>query len=304
MKKLTLVIFGLMVHQMVIAQLYPQQTMYVYNAMANNAAATGQHEALNITLSHRTMWQGLDGAPKTQYFSMSSPLKKENISIGLQISRDKIGVSSRNNIQASGAYRLKLGRGKIAFGISAGVASVNNAWSQIVTTESNDNSFSSGDIGYYLPSAGAGLYYEDALSFLGFSVPQFFTETYVGGNEYKAVSQFSNNSYHIMAGHKFILSKNIRLTGSTLVKYHTHTGVQTDLTAIMSYVPFFDLGFTVRPKDALSGFTRISINEQMKIGYSYDYQLNKLVQYNKGTHELTLNYIFMFNNNSPSPRLF
>ncbi len=286
------------------AQLYPQQSMYMFNALGINPGAVGQQNALNVTLSHRTMWQGVSGAPRTQYFTIHSPLKNEKIALGLQFSMDKIGVSSKNTIQVSGAYRLKLGRDRLSFGLSAGITSCNNMWSQVNTTEAGDQAFSSGDISYHTPAAGAGIYYESPLGFAGISVPQFFTATYVGGNEYRGIQNFGNHSYHLMGGRRFIVSDKIQLQGSTLIKYHQSNPLQMDLTAMVKYTDVADIGFTVRPKDAITFIARGKVNDQFKIAYSFDYLTSNLAKYDKGTHEIALTYTFIFNSNAPNTRFF
>ncbi len=285
-------------------QLNPQQTMYMFNAMATNAGATGQYNALNATMSHRAMWQGISGAPKTQYLSISTPLKNEKIALGVQLIRDKIGVSSKTSFLGSGAYRMRLGHGKLSFGLTLGLTNGSNMLSNVSTTEDGDYVFNSGDLAYYIPSAGAGVYYETKSVFAGISVPQFFTETYVGGNQYRGVSHLDNNSYHLMAGKKISISDKMQLQGSTLIKYHKGGGLQTDLTAMVQYAGMVDIGITVRPKDALSLICRAKVNDQLRVAYSYDYLTSDLSRYDKGTHELAIIYTFIYNSNAPNTRFF
>ena len=47
------------------------------------------------------------------------------------------------------------------------------------------------------------------------------------------------------------------------------------------------------------------MNKQMRIGYSYDYTLTDLNQFNSGTHEITLGYDFSFDKKKVvTPRYF
>jgi type IX secretion system PorP/SprF family membrane protein len=287
-----------------IGQLYPQQSMYMFNALGINPGSVGQQNALNVTLSHRTMWQGISGAPRTNYFTIHSPLKNEKLALGIQFYQDKIGVSSQNTIQATSAYRLKLGRNRISFGLTAGITSCTNMWSQVVTTDAVDQTFNSGDATYMMPSSGAGIYYESPLGFGGVSVPQFFTATYVGGNEYTGFQKIGNHSYHIMGGRRFIVNKNIQLQGSTLIKYHPTNKTQIDLTAMIHYQRIADIGFTIRPKDAVTILMRGRVNDQFKVAYSFDFLTSNLARYGGGTHELALTYTFIFNSNAPNTRFF
>ena len=304
MKKHFYILFFLLAVSEVRGQFYPQQTMYMFNAVGLNPGAVGQHNALNVTMSHRTMWQGISGAPRTQYLTINTPLKNEKIAVGIQLVRDQIGVSSKTSFLGSGAYRMKLGKGKLSFGMTLGVTNGSNMLSQVGTTETGDYVFNSGDLAFNIPSAGAGMYYETKTAFAGISVPQFFTETYLGGNQYRGVSHLDNNSYHLMAGKKIYLSDKLQLQGSTLVKYHKGSSLQTDLTAMAQYANVVDFGFTIRPKDAISIIGRAKVNNQMRVAYSYDYLTSSLSRYDKGSHELAITYTFIYNTNAPNTRLF
>jgi len=303
MKKLYIVILVFMPAYLM-AQFNPQQSLYMYNPLPVNPAATGKDKALNVTMSHRAMWQGLEGAPKTDYISIHSPLKKESIALGLQVFKDKIGVSSRSGISASASYRLKMRTGKLSFGISVGMVSTDNRWSQVVTTEEADRVFSSGDMTYWLPMASAGIYYETKKAFAGISIPQFLSETYAGGNRYKADSQLDNYSYQLMAGRKFTMAPKMYVQPSTLMKYHAKSGLQTDVSVAAGYENIAELGVTLRPKDALVFFMRAQLNTQLKLGYSYDHLTSTLAKYGKGTHEMILFYTFIYKSNAPNTRFF
>jgi type IX secretion system PorP/SprF family membrane protein len=56
------------------AQQDPQYTQYMYNTEVVNPAYAGSREALAFGLLLRTQWVGLEGAPKTGTFTVSSPI--------------------------------------------------------------------------------------------------------------------------------------------------------------------------------------------------------------------------------------
>ncbi|MBK7966547.1 MAG: type IX secretion system membrane protein PorP/SprF [Bacteroidetes bacterium] len=65
------------------------------------------------------------------------------------------------------------------------------------------------------------------------------------------------------------------------------------------------LGASYRTSDSWSAIMSIQMNKQMRIGYSYDYTLTDLNQYNSGTHEITLGYDFSFDKKKVvTPRYF
>ena len=303
MGKYILVISLVLGHLAYDAQIHPQQTQYMFNAIGLNPGAAGQHNALNATLNHRTMWRGIEGAPKTDYVTVHTPLKYESLAAGIQFYHDRIGVTSKSTFMVNGAYRIKTGKGQIGFGLMAGITSGVNNWSQVQTTESDDLVFNSGDNSYLIPSAGAGVYYHDKTSFAGLSIPQFLTAVYDGGGKYKASASIEHFTYHFMAGKQVMLNEDFTLFASTLLKYQKNIALQPDVTILGGYLGMYDAGFTYRPGDAISFIARGKVNPQTRISYSYDYNLHALASYSSGSHELGLSYTFIYKTKSRDTRM-
>lgn len=286
------------------AQFAPQHSQYMYNQMAINPGATGKDDALNITLSYRTMWQGIEGAPRTMYASVHAPMKKEKIALGFQFYSDKIGVSKRNGILLTGAYRIKLNKSELAFGLGAGVVSNENNWQDVQTVEQGDRVFTQGNVNYWLPCTSAGVYYNSKVAFAGISVPQMFSEVYAGGSSYSTSFNPKYYSVQLTGGRWFKFNKRNRLLLSALSRYNRSSALQPELTALYSYNKLFDVGFTYRHKDAVVMMARFAINDQFSVAYSYDYQTSRFSAYNRGTHEACLLYTFLFKANSANTKLF
>jgi len=287
-----------------VAQFAPQQTQYMYNQIAVNPGATGKDDALNITLNYRTMWQGIEGAPKTMYANVHTPLKKEKVSIGLQFFTDQIGVSRRSGVMASGAYRIKMYKSELSFGLGAGAIANQNNWQEVQTVEQGDRVFTQGNTNYWLPTASAGIYYNSKKTFAGISIPQMSSEVYAGGNNYKTSFNPKYYTLQLIGGRWINIDKKNKVLVSSLMRYNRSSKIQPEFSAIYSYNQLFDVGFSVRPKDAVAAIAKFKINEQFGVAYSYDYVIGRLAAYNKGTHEACLLYTFLFKANSPNPKLF
>jgi hypothetical protein len=71
---------------------------------------------------------------------------------------------------------------------------------------------------------------------------------------------------------------------------------QTDFSLMAGYKDFIFLGLNVRGYnkksfESLSPIVSVNPVKNLKLVYSYDVSLNKLNQVNKGSHEITLNYL-------------
>lgn len=284
-----------------IAQLMPQSTLYMYNPIWNNAGATGSEDALNVSMSSRKMWLGFTGAPTTNYLAIHTPLKNEALAVGLQVINDKIGVKKSTGIMAMGAYKVKIYNGNLSFGIGAGVKSSQNKWSDIITTDGNDDVYNSGDQSYMTYLAGVGVYYNDKLWALGLSIPNLLSETYNGGGTYTTQSETNNYSYHLMCSRKFNITDKYFIRPSTLVKYHSPANPQVDLS-VTGGIKYVEIGASYRHKDAFSGIMRVNVNSQFNITYSFDRPTSVIKQTTSGSHEFMLAYTFLYHTKAPGAR--
>src|SRR5690349_24824138 len=85
-------------------------SQYMFNGLAINPAYAGSHDALSATALARFQNVGLKGAPKTQTFSLHSPLLNKRVALGLLAIHDEIGVISQTGLQASYAYRIPVSK--------------------------------------------------------------------------------------------------------------------------------------------------------------------------------------------------
>jgi type IX secretion system PorP/SprF family membrane protein len=88
-----------------------------------------------------------------------------------------------------------------------------------------------------------------------------------------------------------------------LGRYMLQNFYQADVNLVATMRDRISFGASYRHKDAVVGILQLKINDQLSVGYSYDYTLSNLSTYSSGTHELLLRYDFYFKVNSKSPRL-
>ncbi len=102
------------------------------------------------------------------------------------------------------------------------------------------------------------------------------------------------------------ISDEFKLKPSTLLQYNTSSVFQYDinLSAILLRDGLLSVGASYRANDALVGIVEVQLNTQLRIGYSYDYSLNPLVNYTGGSHEITIRYEFKYIVQALNPRFF
>jgi hypothetical protein len=80
----------------------------------------------------------------------------------------------------------------------------------------------------------------------------------------------------------------------------------TDITGQFLLKDTYWLGATYRLGDAVALIGNIKLNKQLMIGYSYDFTVSELNNYNNGSHEIIVSYDFdgFLKNKVKSPRYF
>src|SRR5579871_3854385 len=96
-----------------IAQQDPLYSQYINNPFVINPAYAGLTDNLNLSLSYRSQWTGLDGSPKTVNANGHISLLDNRVGAGLMIVSDQIGNSTTNEVFGSYSYRVHVTRNKI-----------------------------------------------------------------------------------------------------------------------------------------------------------------------------------------------
>lgn len=279
-------------------------SQYMLNGLPLNPGFTGSRESLSATASYRTQWTGLAGAPVNQNFAIHSPLKNENLALGVLMYQDKIGVSKTLGVDANFAYRLPLSNGKLSFGISAGMRQSTDLWTQVETAEEDDNVFQQDVSKNLTPGAGFGVYYSNFKYYVSLSVPHLMTKKYAGGDSYRSAFDSDDLNVYLNSGCILPLTTSISLKPSFMMRYHTSGRTLVDLNLLGSFMNLVEAGVSYRHTESMVGIMRIIVNPQFSLGYSFDYSFTDLSTYHKGTHEITLKYDLNFETNAHNPRFF
>lgn len=286
------------------AQQDPQYTQYMYNTNMINPAYAGSRGTLNVFGMYRTQWVGLDGAPKTANVSVSTPLGESGLGLGVNFTNDRIGAMDENNISVDLAYAIDLNENyKLAFGLkgTANLLSVDYTKLNIhnptdpVSQENINNKFN--------PNIGAGLYMYSDKAYVGLSVPNFLTTDRYDDNDITTMRQKMH--FYLMGGYVFDLSQDILFKPAALVKAVSGAPLQVDLTANFLFYDKFTLGGAYRWDASVSALAGFQVNENLFVGYSYDFDTTTLRHYNSGSHEVFLRFE-LFNRRSTinAPRFF
>lgn len=270
---------------------------YMFNGLVLNPAYAGSNEALTTTLSHKNQWTGLNVAPKTTALGLHSPLGKGSSNIGVMVVDDRFGLTIKNRMVGSYAYRIKLGRECfLRFGLQAGLETQRNDLSKLITVESNDRSFMNLTPNAAYFTSGAGVYAHSRDFFAGISAPMLYHGNLEGVHSYKPLFFYG--------GYRLKLNTVWMVQPSFLVKYLRSSPTQVDANLLVSYREKVGAGLSYRSNQTLVATSFYQINQQFFIGYAYELNLAKTFVLPRNSHELVLKYTFAYYRNIKSPVTF
>lgn len=292
------------------AQSEPMFSQYTFNEIFINPAYAGSHDALSFSSVFRKQWVNIEGAPTTKTFTAHSSLFKSKVGLGLTAYQDQIGVSSQTGYFLNYAFRIKLNKGTLSLGMLGGFSGYQERLTDIKTNESGDNKFSSNTPMVFAPNFGFGTYYYTKRFYFGVSVPRMISNKLIV-NQYGAVERVDGSlnkealHYFVATGFIFDINPLVKLRPSMMIKAVQNAPIEYDANLSALLLNSIWLGGGYRSGDSWNLLTAIQVNNQLRIGYSYDYTITKLKDFAGGSHEFSMNYVLKYNAKKiTSPRYF
>jgi type IX secretion system PorP/SprF family membrane protein len=259
----------------------------MYNTVSINPAYAGTRGSLSMLGDYRNQWIGLDGAPETLNFSVHSPIGVQGVGLGLGFTSDKIGPSVESIVTADFSYTVNVSEGtQLSFGLKGGFSFLDIDPTKLVIYDPNDYDLSENN--YRSPIIGAGLYLHSENWYLGLSSPNFLeTDHY---DDVQVSTATEKTHVYFIAGYVFTLNPNLKLKPTLLAKAVSGAPLAIDVSANALLYDRVTLGLAYRFDAAVSALAGFQVNDNIMIGYAYDYDTTPLGNYNDGSHEIFLRF--------------
>ena len=287
--------------------MYSQQdsqfTQYMYNTISINPAYAGTRNVLSINALHRSQWQGIIGAPKTQTLSINSPMS-EKTGFGLSIYRDEIGPSIESSFAIDFSYNLPLNNSNLnfSFGLKGGLHIINVDYSKLNIENPTDSPFQN-NLKKTSPIVGAGGYLYTDKWYIGLSVPNLLSTKHFRNSSSSKVAD--NSHFYLTSGYVFDITDNLKFKPATLFKITNGAPLILDLSANFLIHQTITLGASYRLNSAVSALVGSQVSKSLFVGYAYDYDTTNIGNYNSGSHEVFLRFEFFTKvKGKVSPRFF
>ncbi len=284
-------------------------SQYMFNGLAFNPAYAGSRDAMSLSGLARMQWIGFSGSPNTQSFSFHLPSFNRRHGFGFGIVNDQISYLGQTWVNADYAYRIPMGKVKLAFGLRGTVDIFRIAWENADFKDRTDQVAIDYPSQTFLPNAGFGIYLYSKSAYFGLSVPRILVNNFdsvvpdisLDGNGIRGLRRH----YFATAGVVLPAGEAIKFKPSVLFKYVGGAPYQLDLNLNTYFQDRFGVGVSYRTGDAVVGLLDFFLSPQLRMGYAYGYPLSNLNGFTSGSHELMFGYDFRFKKDGIfSPRLF
>lgn len=284
MKKILILIFSI-VSFLGMSQHLPINTQYMYHGLLVNPGVTGSREYLVASVSYRNQWLGNEYTPSTTLLSLHTPLKKENIAVGVQVYNDRVFHNRQTGIGGYAAYRIKSGNQLLSMGMKVGVYQNKSNWSDINTIKDGDPNFADVESGI-TPGIGLGVYYRSNDFYAGLSVPELIGGPSIDFN-------FTEVNFILISGYSLSVNDQFSVIPNILARKVGFGKIQTDVTVLFRYDKKIDVGAIYRSKSIIGMSLDYMIKQNIQIGYTFDVGLNGFnPQGSFGNHEISMAYEF------------
>jgi type IX secretion system PorP/SprF family membrane protein len=239
------------------AQQRPHYTQYILNNYILNPALSGIENYTDVKISTRDQWVGLNGAPRTSYFTIQGPIGKKDYrtsstsyqvpgenprgkyywenytaadphhGAGLTVINDRTGSFNRFTVYGTYAYHIGLNATtNLSMGFSGGISMISLDRSKHDFDGSGDpfdpatgNTFS-GELNKVRPDVGAGLWLYSRDFFIGLSGQQIVPQklTFVDDAAFLTKGRLVPHIF-LSGGYRFLLNDDINLIPSLMFKY-------------------------------------------------------------------------------------
>ena len=289
------------------AQLIPQFSQYMFNGLYINPAYAGYKDVFYGHVMYRKQWVGMESSPTTALVGIDGALKGGS-NVGLVYANDKVGAATTNSIMFNYAFRFNVSEGgRLSFGLGAGMIHHGiNRSKLIIEPDGTISPLAQNAKAIWKPSFDAGVYFDTKHFYAGFSLVGLLKGKRDTDNLFQVLR--TNPNYFLTVGGMLPLNNSLKLMPSTLLSSDFENPLNIDLNLLLMIADRFAIGGSYRTgamlfsdaensltdklklRDAVALIAEVYLSDRIRLGFAYDFDLNKLTTGHNGSFEVSLGY--------------
>lgn len=289
MKRTLISLSGIMLLLLFTTQMLKAQTDLLFsNSLANpevyNPSFVQHNGMINARLLNRQQWIGFPDAPKLSYLGVDHFFEGQQMGLKLHVLSQSAGKEVTRRVTLDYIYRVFLKDNiELSFGLGAGFYQRQIQYSKLVYLEGNEPLIRP-DENYFRPDFEFGIH----LNAGNFSAG--YASNHLGDiGKDPSISRIPLH-HHLYGVYQFELTDNYMLR--TALSYHQQGKVSYVQADAQVFLGILQAGLGWRHLDAVILKAGINITDYIGLHYAYDMGINKLANFNSGTHEVLLQLRF------------
>lgn len=283
--KLTWIIAFFAFPSILFSQQEPATTQFWNTYLYSNPATAGLFNRISVSTLFQNQWAGVTGAPADIFANGSARINAIRGGAGLSYLYDQTGHNKSSTLTASYAFHFQLAHGRrLSIGIAGGIKQIRLQSKWIPPVTMYDPALPHGGTKAAF-DANFGLAYADSNFRAGVSMTNLNAPMVRSGIIAYSIARY----VWAFAEYDFHLRK---VTLTPRIGGITDFNQLTFSASVMAMINNrFWFGANYMYQNSVGLMIGCDFYGKYRIGYSYDYTINKLNTYSQGTHEVVLAFI-------------
>ncbi len=247
----------------------------------------GTRQQTEILVGARKQWLGWNGAPQTQYLSISSSLFNNKLGLGINLSKDKSGARNTNEGSLVLNYITPINHDGWYWssGISVGYNRYSFNSSDLRVADNVDNNLND-----YRSSPVFSLGFGTSLKMKNWQVGLYnnrlnnYLNSAVETTNYQLINQWS-----IFSSYSFEINSILHLNSAVHLSAVNDGRSNAEMNGILVYQDFMGIGLAYRYQKSIGIPVQLRVAEQIQLLYAYDFPIQQMLNSQSGTHEIAIN---------------
>jgi type IX secretion system PorP/SprF family membrane protein len=280
------------------SQLGTPLSQFSGNQITFNPGYAGIYEMLTLNLSMRHSWIQLPGSPRIINFNGHVPIQRAQHSLGWIYQREEWGPLAGNFGYGNYAYKLYTRHGILNFGLQGGFVHHSVDWTKFGEddVEHRDDIWfdpdGTGHSRFTKFDANVGVFFLTPTYYVGLSGKHLtnpkFEKRKVGDVEWYSQMPMQ---WYLIAGYHYDFDDYWSLRPEVFLRYVHNTPLSANIGLHGYYRNDFSFGINyITGQKAMSFSVRALLTSYMRVGYSYDVYWGPIKPFQRGSHEIMLNY--------------
>lgn len=268
-------------------------TQFNWNKLAYNPAYAGSKTVLDLAAVYRNQWSGIEGAPTSLNLAGNTSFFKDRAGFGIQVQSDQIGITKNQLVSLNYAYKIRLDQTtRLSLGMSTALENLEADWSLNRPDVAEDDALPGGRNSVTRANFGAGAYLYSDNYFVGLSVPRLLNNSLDRTNPGDMFNGNYARTAFLMMGYMMPLGQNVDFRPTVLLSYNRAAPLDLDINLNFLLGKMVWLGANYRWNDSLAGIVQFEVNQQLRLGLSYDFTTSELQKATSGSFEAMVGYTF------------